>query len=612
MKKIKKYYPGVNGLVYDNSKSYGVLNPKPEDPNAFSTGKMLFPEQKTLGNIVDRKTFSSETLSKNAPSFMDKAGDFMGSYGNIIGSVGTGIASLINANKKQDPTGKPYKTGTNMIKYQKGTEAAKNIKYIFDKNVENDAVNRILIANAMNAKRNAELNNRVAPKKLEGKKAVVKTDSLKTNKPNLIKYQGGTEDIIGPGPLDNLPEMSPEQLKKFNEYDGKKEIAAAIDRVNRMGAPVSQLAPRMASFKAPKQTPMTPNLNRVPVKEQSRKEKKVENKKLEGMAKAPITYNENSFVGPPQFVGPSNQVPALKMMGPSNEELQLGRTRENANAARNTYETRLAGEEARDQYESDMRLQEKAKLRNEAKAAEAIKSGIPSSLTAPTFNKEAVNRYMEKQACGPVSTEKNPILYKETPNRAGLVSFKDMTPAQQKQYRAGIASGNKFTVEGIGEYGAATKQEKAQSARMAVKGGNKPLVKMKEQSGSKNPYIQNGKVVKDYTTKEGLRVYHNTEGPSRIGDPKTGRMGKYEYNPKTDKFGIIWDKKSAQNSKTMPGYKLSKPIYEFDTVVKDTQQKNKDVQKPTQTRAQADSAINSIKLASFPFDYTPKSKKSNK
>lgn len=64
---------------------------------------------------------------------MDKAGDFMGNYGNIIGSVGTGIASLINANKKQDPTGRPYKTGTNMIKsknnklikYQEGNKKTK-------------------------------------------------------------------------------------------------------------------------------------------------------------------------------------------------------------------------------------------------------------------------------------------------------------------------------------------------------------------------------------------------------------------------------------------------------------------------------------------------------
>jgi hypothetical protein len=136
MKKVKKYYPGVNGLVYDNSKSYGVLNPKPEDPNAFSTGKMLFPQQKTLGNIVDRKTFSSETLSKNAPSFMDKAGDFIkgGDIGGMASSLGGSIAMLINANKKQDPTGRPYKTGTKKLntdmkrkKYDEGSDALLNI-----------------------------------------------------------------------------------------------------------------------------------------------------------------------------------------------------------------------------------------------------------------------------------------------------------------------------------------------------------------------------------------------------------------------------------------------------------------------------------------------------
>ena len=56
---------------------------------------------------------------------MNKADVFMGNYGNLIGSVGTGIASFINANKKQDPTGRPYKTGTNMIKSKK----SKLIKY---------------------------------------------------------------------------------------------------------------------------------------------------------------------------------------------------------------------------------------------------------------------------------------------------------------------------------------------------------------------------------------------------------------------------------------------------------------------------------------------------
>jgi hypothetical protein len=217
MKKIKKYYLGVSGLTYDNSKSVGVLAPKQEDPNKFTTGKFLFPEQKTLGKITDNKVMSQDYLSSKGPSFMDKAGDFMGNYGNIIGSVGTGIASLINANKKQDPTGRPYKTGTNMIK---------------------------------------------------------------TKKRNLIKYQAGTEDLIGPGPLDNLSEMTPEQLKAFNAYENQRDIQEAIQRVNPLTAPISPLTPKMASIRMPQQALMSPRLNKVPVEKQSRRERKAENERL--------------------------------------------------------------------------------------------------------------------------------------------------------------------------------------------------------------------------------------------------------------------------------------------------------------------------------------------
>jgi hypothetical protein len=261
MKKVKKYQGGVPELM---------------------TPRMVSVKTADIPLISG----TPKQVSVSKPSFMDKAGSFMGSYGDIIGSVGTGIASLINSNKKQDPTGKPYKTGTNMIKYQKGTEAAKNVKYILDKNIENDAVNHILVANAMNAKRNAELNSRVAPKKLEGKKANVKTDTLKTNKPSLVKYQSGAEDIIGPGPLDNLPEMSPKQLKEFNDYDSKKDIAMAIERVNKMGPPISPLSPRMASISTANIPAMSPKMspNVAPVQKQSRRERKQENERLFKMA----------------------------------------------------------------------------------------------------------------------------------------------------------------------------------------------------------------------------------------------------------------------------------------------------------------------------------------
>lgn len=617
MKKIKKYYPGTNGLTYSNTKSVGVLAPQQEDPNAFSTGKFLFPQQKTLGNIVDNKVMSQDYLSTKGPSFMDKAGDFMGNYGNIIGSVGTGIASLINANKKQDPTGKPYKNGTNMIKYQGGTQGAKakrNMQHIMEQNMAQNAMNFILNANVANDKRNAELNSRVAPKKLESKKANVKTDSLKTNKPNLIKYQEGNEFLqSGKGmknflntmeenntrlsnasvkkepvekfDMSSIADIMPDIPQRFPKgskapddtqvgpsrkemadllraYNKKENAAGRLgyidmeeadkmyeqneammgNKINRVSGKIETLSPKMASLKFSKEPSMTPKLNMVPVKEQSKAERKAENKRLEGMAKAPISYTDNAFVGPQNFVGPSN------MAGPSDQELQLGRIREDAESARKTYEARLAGESARNVYEGKQK-------------------GTP-------MTDALIKRSMSSQA------------FKET--MSPYKSFKDMTPAQQKQYRAGMASGKEFEVEGIGKYGAASKEKQAQSAKMAGKsGGAKPLIKMKGNTSS--PLIdENGRVTKN-VRQDNYSYFTN----GRVVDRNTGKMGKYEYNPKSNKMGLNWDN-------TLPGYKPSKPIYEFDTTVKDTESKTqKDVKKPKPTSAQIDSAINSIDLPRF-------------
>lgn len=127
MAKIKKYYPGVSGLTSNT----GAIT----DSNAFSTGKFLFPQQKTLGNIVDNKVMSKDYLDKAKPSFMDKAKDFMkgGDIGGMASSLGGSLAMIINANKKQDPTGKPYKIGTKKLntdmkkkKYDEGSDSLLN------------------------------------------------------------------------------------------------------------------------------------------------------------------------------------------------------------------------------------------------------------------------------------------------------------------------------------------------------------------------------------------------------------------------------------------------------------------------------------------------------
>jgi hypothetical protein len=105
--------------------------------------------------------------------------------------------------------------------------------------------------------------------------------------------------------------------------------------------------------------------------------------------------------------------------------------------------------------------------------AEEARKSYEAKLKGTPFTDSLIKKSMSSQA------------FKDVTNIAGNKSFKDMTPAQQKQYRAGIASGKEFTVEGIkGKYAAVTKQQ-PQSAKMVTKGANKPLVKMKEDSWTK-------------------------------------------------------------------------------------------------------------------------------
>ena len=96
---------------------------------------------------------------------------------------------------------------------------------------------------------------------------------------------------------------------------------------------------------------------------------------------------------------------------------------------------------------------------------DAIKAGVPS--TIQKYISFGYNPDKNKEPEYPVSTEANPILYKEPKIKmAGNVLFKEMTSAQQKQYRAGIASGREFNVEGIGgKYGATNKLQQTQPTK---------------------------------------------------------------------------------------------------------------------------------------------------
>jgi len=336
---------------------------------------------------------------------MNKADAFIGNYGNLIGSVGTGIASFINANKKQDPTGRPYKTGTNMIKSKK----SKLIKYQTGVNSTSSQV--------------TQPQGEVGPTRKEAANLMRKYNQDNRNNPNVI------------GVIDE---------DTFNKRS-QELMELGITKPIMKSTPPSLLNPKQVSFTAPEQPSTSPRLNKVPIEKPSRRERRKENKRLEALSRAPITYTE------PGFVGPINQEPEKK--------------------------------------------------------------GTP-------FLDDIIRRSMSSKEF------KNPT----TTNRAGLVSFKDMTPAQQKQYRAGIASGKEFTVEGIGKYRASTKQEKSQSARMTSKGGNKPLIKMSSKANSIDAILD-----KYDRTKPGSIAYNkikNTTNNPVAGSElvRMSRMGKANQN----------------------------------------------------------------------------------
>lgn len=228
MKKVKKYYPGTESLYantggwsYGLNSNSGMINPGNQTlKQTTTTSSSTIPTGALpASGDISQLTNPSKKASSGG-GFSDLMGGMKGmDIGGMASSLGGSLAMLINANKKQDPTGRPYKTGTNMIKSKKS---------------------------------------------------------------KLIKYQGGTNatDIIGPGPMDKLKEFTPEQIASFNAYENKRDNDIAINRVNAMGTPVSPLTPRMASLNIPQQAPMSVKPSSVPAPEKlSRRERKQENER---------------------------------------------------------------------------------------------------------------------------------------------------------------------------------------------------------------------------------------------------------------------------------------------------------------------------------------------
>ncbi|NBP02234.1 MAG: hypothetical protein EBU90_19345, partial [Proteobacteria bacterium] len=192
-------------------------------------------------------------------------------YGNLIGSVGTGIASFINANKKQDPTGRPYKTGTNMIKSKK----SKLIKYQTGVNSTatgdpedlNAYFGRVLGKNKTSSQV-TQPQGEVGPTRKEAANLMRKYNQDIRNNPNVI------------GAIDE------DAYKRSEELTG-----LGITKPIMKSTPSSLLTPKQVSFTAPEQPSTSPRLNKVPIEKPSRRERRKENESFFKMAnKQDIEY----------------------------------------------------------------------------------------------------------------------------------------------------------------------------------------------------------------------------------------------------------------------------------------------------------------------------------
>jgi len=349
----------------------------------------------------------------------------------------------------------------------------------------------------------------------------------------LIKYQAGTN---------NAATDNPEDLNAyFGRILGKnKTVQSSNEPQGEVGPTRKEAADLMRTYnKANKNNPKV--IGKVDEEEITKREKELKNLTTSNKTKLPITYSKDTFAGP------------------SKEELETDRNKEiseNAERARKTYETRLDAEAARTQYEKEQAIEgeknmvgpsreDLIKYKKDAEATEAaIKSGIPSSLTAPTFTKESVQRAIERQAGGPVSTEKNPILYKEpVKEKNPYISFKQMSAADQKAYRAGMASGKAFEVGGR-KYAAATPEEIAFSKRMEVKSNRstKPDTYYKDVYNSRK-----GTVGKNFgTTKTPFTGARETVVTSK----------KEEIKPKNNKQVNTNTQESSNNKTTVSEFNL--------------------------------------------------------
>jgi hypothetical protein len=223
-----------------------------------------------------KKYIAGVGAAAGAAGAAGKAGNLGGmmsgmDIGGMASSLGTSIAMLINANKKQDPTGRPYKTGTNMIKSKK----SKLIKYQTGVNSTatgdpedlNAYFGRVLGKNKTSSQV-TQPQGEVGPTRKEAANLMRKYNQDIRNNPNVI------------GAIDE------DAYKRSEDLTG-----LGITKPIMKSTPSSLLTPKQVSFTAPEQPSTSPRLNKVPIEKPSRRERRKENESFFKMAnKQDIEY----------------------------------------------------------------------------------------------------------------------------------------------------------------------------------------------------------------------------------------------------------------------------------------------------------------------------------
>jgi hypothetical protein len=563
MKKIKKYQPGTESLYANTggwNYGFGQNNSKMTNPGNAALKQYTTTSSSSIpdGSLPTSGDISQVAYSKDklkGPSFKNKAGAFMGNYGGSISSLGTSIAMLINANKKQDPTGRPYKTGTknlntNMkkIKYQEGTMGAKpsfesfmsgDIRRtstgltptsVYGTTPAKKAVVRQKPAMTAEMQRVARLQQKMRDAgyniKVDGawgKETQKIYDSYIKDKAADASRRSTVN--MGQGPLATQPKVAPQA--KSNTY-------------NPLDSPVLRQAANDTQARMSKEQAIVDAKARARQAEIARNSQSLPSATLSNR----FTFNASDKGQGQDFT--TAQDNALKQ----NKLVGTGATSKNSTRVKTFADgtKKLSGYSKLDSKLGG--ILPGGVTRAEAKAMKAAKNNpvdsptdYSLSLGRKPFKPEAVQKATEKQYGGPVSTEKNPILYKEEPAAPAKKSLKQQYEDNKGGYARALKSGKK-DAQGNAIDPNTGLAYKILPAKTKGTGG-KTTTPSKE-----NPLFKNGVAVKNFKdTKTGRTFYSN----GRLLDEKTGRMGKYSHDSKNKKVTIQWDKAKVATPKKRKG-----------------------------------------------------------